>query len=347
MIAAMVLVCVGMLHVVRARHRLHSPGFVRFNASQSHAAAMEGIDALPADVYPSKRDATSAVAQRLAAAIASVDPDPHRIYFFLKAGEDANAFASRVRQVFPKASWKIDVENRDGEAEPGTVSVRVFEQEEPRSQARPESYGEPRGIIELRVEGQHGSTTAQTRYDTRTWISDFGAFANAHPRQTWIVARSRHACITPAEARAGAESDAAGMLADLVRQQILPSERLTIGSWRSEPPVVRSISVHDFVADRFLQHFHRPYGELWSEAILLDVSEQRLSPLVNERRAALGRHDARASRTVIGVTVVLAAILLAYLLLNTITKSYFSGRLRAGAVVAVAVLLLVAGAATM
>lgn len=345
MIAAVVLVCVGTLHVMRARHQLHSPGFVRFNASQSHAAAMAGIDSLPADVYPSKRDATSAAAQRLAAAIASVDPDPHRIYLFLKTGEDANVIASRVGQAFPKAVWTTDTEHADETAELGAVFIRVVDREEPQSQVRPNSYEGSRGTLELRVEGQHGSTMVATRYDTRPWLSDFDGFINAHPQQNWMVTRSRQICTSPSEARA--ESEAAALIGGLVRRQIPPVERFHIGPTRSDPIESPAIAVGDFEADRFLQHFHRPYGELWSEAILLDVSAQRLRPLLNERRASLGRHEARASRTVVGVTVVLVAILLAYLLLNTITKSYFSGRLRAGAVVAVALLLLVGGATIM
>ncbi|MDB5172081.1 MAG: hypothetical protein JWN51_854 [Phycisphaerales bacterium] len=345
-VAAVVLVFAG-VHMIRARHRAAAMipvgGFVPWQ----HSMAMEGMDTLPADVYPSKQAAAVAAAERLSAAIASTDPDPQRIWVFLGPDQDGEVFATRIRQAFPEAWWKTGVENGDEEPLPGTVFVRVVDRAEPERSAAANSFAGHRGSLELRVNGQHGSTNVMTHYDSRAWLSDFSSFANAHFQRTWIVAHSRRACTSPAEARADAESDAAITVADLIHQRLAQSSRRPINGWRAADSNLASIGANQLICDRFVQHYHRPYGELWSEAILLDVSPGRLDPLINERLSAVGHRDVRAGRTVGAVAVVLVVILLTYLFLNAITKSYFTGRLRAGAVAAVAGLLLAAAAIMM
>ena len=353
-VAAIVLVLVGVGRAIRIRHRMAAVHPVSAFVSRPYSPASAGIDAFPADVYPSKRAAASAAAERLTAAIASVDPDPQRIWVFLNPGEDGEVYAARIRDAFPEAWWTTGVETGDEETQPGAVLVRVADHEEPQQPAhfnahlgRTDSYAGPRGFLELRIDGRHGSNTLETRYDSRAWLSDFSAFANSHQRQTWTVTHSRRACTSSSEARAAAESDARDAVTDLLRQQLILHSHRPLNEWQLDQAASRPINVQSLIADRFVQHFHRPYGELWSEAILLDVSPQRLGPLVNDRLAAIGRQDMRAGRTVGAVVIVLVVILLLYLFLNAITKSYFTGRLRAGAVAAVAVLLLAAGAVMM
>ncbi|MDB5355317.1 MAG: hypothetical protein JWN24_1770 [Phycisphaerales bacterium] len=354
-IAALVLVFVGVGRLIRIRRQMAATNPASAFVSRQYSPASAGMDSLPADVYPSKRTAASAAAERLTAAIASVDPDPQRIWVFLNPGQEGEVYAARIREAFPEAWWKTGVETGEEETQPGTVFVRVIEHEEPEVPAhsnphhvgRGNSYAGSRGSLELRVNGQHGSNTVETRYDSRAWLSDFSAFANSHQHQTWIVAHSRRACTSSSEARAQAESDARDAIADLVRQQVVSLSHRPLNEWQLDHVASRPINAQNLIADRFVQHFHRPYGELWSEAILLDVSPERLSPLINDRLAAIGSQGLRTGRTAGAVAIVLVVILLLYLFLNTITKSYFTGRLRMGAVAAVAVLLLAAGAVMM
>jgi hypothetical protein len=88
------------------------------------------------------------------------------------------------------------------------------------------------------------------------------------------------------------------------------------------------------VSDRFVSRVHRPYGDIWSEAILVDVSSARLAHIAGEHAVWLsGRQHARRSAvaSVVGMSL---AILLIYAVVNAATKGYFRGYLRTTAAAA-------------
>jgi len=99
------------------------------------------------------------------------------------------------------------------------------------------------------------------------------------------------------------------------------------------------------VRDRFVQEFPREYGDIWSEQVLVEVPPAYLTLASDEYQTEVNRHEHRVHRTVVSVAIVLATIVAAYLLLNTITLSYFSGRLRVAAIFCALAALAVATAA--
>jgi len=99
------------------------------------------------------------------------------------------------------------------------------------------------------------------------------------------------------------------------------------------------------VRDRFVQRFPREYGEIWSEQVLVEVPAIYLASASDEYQLMVNQHEHRVHRTVVSAAIVLATIVTAYLLLNTMTLSYFSGRLRVVAIFCALAALAVATAA--
>jgi hypothetical protein len=104
----------------------------------------------------------------------------------------------------------------------------------------------------------------------------------------------------------------------------------------------RRLAQEVVVADRSVSRVHRPYGDIWSEAVLVDASKDRLARVAREYSAwRSNRHQTvgGAAASVVGLSI---AILLIYTAVNAATKGYFRGRLRAAAALTLALGLLAA-----
>lgn len=170
---------------------------------------------------------------------------------------------------------------------------------------------------------------------TKPWVDDLPAFVNATGGKRWIVGRSMTVCLSEDEAFQAAARDAREQLLSRVRPQLPHSPDGENEAWLARR-LDRELAAGHLVNDRFVSRVRRPYGELWSEAILVDASSDRLSGPMRDYSTWLRvRGDTRrgAVASVVGLSV---AILLVYAAVNAITKGYFRGRLRAGAVLSLA-----------
>jgi len=170
---------------------------------------------------------------------------------------------------------------------------------------------------------------------SKPWVADFAQFVSDHPNQQWVVGRSTSPCLTEAEAAASAHEDGARKIVPRVLRQVADSSRDV--AWLREV-VTRDVRSGQFDADRVASHFGRPYGEIWAESILLDVSPQKLDPIVrqykihlNEDQAQLNARQLRLQKRlgIAGIVVFMSCLL--YVLLNAATKGYFTVRLRVAA----------------
>lgn len=96
------------------------------------------------------------------------------------------------------------------------------------------------------------------------------------------------------------------------------------------------------ISDRFVQQFHRTYGDVWSESVLLDVSPQWVDNIHHQQAGAVRLRQTRIQTTAASMAVVLFTILLAYSFANVVTRRYFTGRLRAIAIVSALIAVAVA-----
>jgi hypothetical protein len=161
----------------------------------------------------------------------------------------------------------------------------------------------------------------------KPWVDDFAAFVTSHPGQ-WVVGRSTHPCLSEPEAARAARSDAANAVYARVAARF--------GSSPADADWVRRRITADVVdgsldADCLAERFTRPYGTVWTESVLLDVSPQRLDSLLSSYQADQAQWRQRSSEIRQAVAISVAGAWLAYLVLNSVTKGYFTMRLRLAA----------------
>ncbi len=174
---------------------------------------------------------------------------------------------------------------------------------------------------------------------SKLWAVDFAAYASAHPGR-WVVGHCSEPSLSEAEAGKEARADAAKVVWPMV------AGRLGLASsdanWVHER-VAADVAAGRLDADTLAERFARPYGTVWTESVLLDVSAGRIDAVVNSYQQELSTWRNRLATVRQVVVVSMFGAWVAYLLLNIVTKGYFTTRLglAAGVVTAVGVALLV------
>jgi hypothetical protein len=164
----------------------------------------------------------------------------------------------------------------------------------------------------------------------KLWARDFAAYASARPGQ-WIVAQCKEPCLSESEAANQAHSDAARSIWPIIlsRFSTVPAD---IGWLRRR--VEADVAAGRLDADKLAEKFDRPYGAVWTEAILIDVSPARIDSLMNSYKSDRARFQRQQTRWHEILFIAIAAAWIAYFLVNSITKGYFTCRLRLAAAIA-------------
>jgi hypothetical protein len=197
-------------------------------------------------------------------------------------------------------------------------------------------------VLMLSMLGGAPSAPAAKKPD-HLWAEDAAAFLNrADGRHAWIVGKSTGPCVSVREATEQACRDAAREVMPRLESILINPRRLTA----EEREIVRrrlesDLMLGRLVSDRSVSRVQRPYGELWNAAVLVDASSQKLAPLASEYASMLRSRRVTFAQRIAASAGIFAVILGLYALVNGVTKGYFRGRLRWGAVAS----LLLAGLA--
>jgi hypothetical protein len=170
----------------------------------------------------------------------------------------------------------------------------------------------------------------------KRWLDDFAAYSNENPRKSYVVGRSRTISLSAQEAKERACRDAARQLFAIMRPYVADDFVRRQGQqWIVEDLTRRLVSPSGrFVVDRYTDHTQKQYGTLWSHAVLVEVSQPRLTGVAMEYNAMARERQIAPGRMIASIGGLAALIVLTYAGVNAWTKGYFRGRLRAGAVVA-------------
>jgi hypothetical protein len=180
---------------------------------------------------------------------------------------------------------------------------------------------------------------SQVNDESKGWSTRFADFVNAHPGRQWIVGSCDRPCLSESEAAASARADAARKLYPVIARRL--------AARASDAPLLRQLIWTDvqnnkLESDRFAEQFTRPYGKVWTESVLLDVSPDRIQPLADHYRNHLDAEHLQARRRAGLGGFAIAATAALYLLLNSLTRGYFTFRLRLTAMlIAAAILILI------
>ena len=272
-----------------------------------------------ADVYPSQESAIAALARKLPSAIIQIESNPQSIV--VSCADDAFE-ARRIRSLlsrdFPSANITEKAEAIDDD---NAVKLNV----QISNESAGKSHRSKPAKVQISIEGPVERATLSTTFIDRPWAADPSAYMNDHPDRTTIIGHCGKVAMSEPEARRAAEEDAVRQAAILVQQHELNrGKRFNGDSIYLLSDLRRTLPIKD----RFVQKFHRPYGDVWSESVLIDASSGWLESMSQRHAVAMYQHETRAKRTAASAFIVLITILIAYLFLNAVTKSYFTARLR-------------------
>jgi hypothetical protein len=211
-----------------------------------------------------------------------------------------------------------------GEIESGTVVLTLSMEDERYEPA-------PWDIRLQQKSGQHrcdivtsnGWSNVTSDYVEKPWVEAFDVFVSARPRQRFVVGYSEKFVSSERAAQ------------ELAMQDAISKSRVATVAGGS----VTADITH--VVDRFAQKLSRPYGDVWREAVLLDVSEERMAKVIEHvhmEAMLVQQHNASVILSLLilfGVSMVLCVVL------NLLTQGYYRNRLlvTGGAVLTIVFLL--------
>jgi len=172
----------------------------------------------------------------------------------------------------------------------------------------------------------------------KSWAVRFAQFINDHPGTQWVVGRSQKPCLSEAEASEAARREAVEKVYPTILNRLNP--RRADAGWVHDL-LARDVREGRLDADRFAESFDRPYGRVWTESVLLDISPARLDPLVDRYRGELNMRHIQLRRHLAAAGVITVFTALAYLLINSLTRGYFTLRLRVAAMVVIAAAIVI------
>jgi hypothetical protein len=375
------------MHAARLEDHPADPGLIR--PARSHSGdPLERlsdpglVDQLGADVYPSIQTAAVQCALRLAARYGEVARDEEKVRTIHVSGRMGAAVLAQVEATLQrKYTWlHITTEPAPRGEAPDPRQTRVeappsippqpgqalTTQDVPApSDAQPgilsltlsasplrDEPGSLETIVRGTLAGNRGRITQQTRASDKLWVEDLAAWKSTlrlsqeeSRRQPYIVIIS-----SLAAGRQEVRNEAIRRAAQHVAA-FLNSRMAVRGPAATAIPetVEAELRRGTLIRDEFLQRFERPYGTVYRQALLVDVSDDQLNMLTSRaisgasRRAQQMAQDQMHVRRSIASAVGLALlILVVYLFLNAATKGYYLWSLRiAGSVLLVAGVLTV------
>ena len=162
------------------------------------------------------------------------------------------------------------------------------------------------------------AAAAPTTAPAKLWASDLSQYLNKHPGQ-WIVAQSEKPALSADEAEAQARHQAAESIAKLIAPRIAGGVAVSA--------VEASLLRDGWIIDRQIEANERPYGTIWSAAILVDASPQKLDALTRQLDRQTHQKNARLVACVFALMIFSAIVGCVYMFLNWLTRGFFRGRL--------------------
>ena len=156
----------------------------------------------------------------------------------------------------------------------------------------------------------------------KPWVTDFRQYLNDHPGH-WIVGHSTEPALSSTEAETLARRDAAQTLVDTFASR---APRSTDRRWL-EDQIELAIQRDGWITDRYIESKVRPYATIWSASVLINASPARVDALARVIDRGVQQHRARNVAGILGASILVAGVGLAYFLLNWLTRGFFRARL--------------------
>jgi hypothetical protein len=193
------------------------------------------------------------------------------------------------------------------------------------------------GALRAHIQGAASQLTRTVEFVEKPWVENFAGFRNRNPQRQFILARSQDSCTTEAGAEQQAISDACRQVAQLL-DQIRKRRVVRQSGFTVNPPDLYS---EDLVSDRFVQSFEGTAGRIWRQALLLDVSQDKLNRLAGVKFGQMRSLRASWAHMVISIIGLTVLICVVYFFLDAATRGYYTLALRVAAAVLIAAAIVV------
>jgi hypothetical protein len=210
------------------------------------------------------------------------------------------------------------------------LAAWVEEQERAQAPAPAAAVTGPAKVLRMDAIGKGGKISRSARFLDKPWVDDFATFASNNRGRTWVMAMSREAAVSAAEAEQQALNDAVAQLEPRVRDRMAYHARGAVDSVLQRQ-IRAGLESSGMIADRFVQRFERPYGEIWQVGLLIDASSKKIAGLADKCDRVLAAQQRTFRQTVLSIAGLVALVCVVYIFLNSVTKGYFVWSLRAAA----------------
>jgi hypothetical protein len=300
-------------------------------------------DEFEANIYSSKLSAVRSLGLHIGKPVRQVfgETSPSGIILFQGAHDRGllEEFGRAIAKTFQDANWTIAPETVA--VKPDEVGIRidlVKVQTHPAPWLSGSENKMATGTIQASVLAGDKQASMRAEFVDKPWVEDFSGFLNTRPNSRFIIAKSTESCMTEAEANNQAVQNACTQVADMLGQTSLGLSGVPVSF--AKPVNSADILEGGFILDRFVQSFNGTAGKIWRQALLVDVSTEKLKNLA-QRKAIIAtvrkRHFAGMFFSIIGLIVLITVV---YTFLNAATKGYYTWSLRIAGIVFALVLII-------
>ncbi|MFG0289282.1 MAG: hypothetical protein ACF8CQ_13975 [Rhodopirellula sp. JB044] len=304
-------------------------------------------DEFRANLYPSLLEVAKPLAKQTADALTQADwfassEDPSRRVVHVVGDpsfrDEQLAFRSIFLETLQEELSDADVKEIESDDQPEQPSgstdthpilIRLSANIEQANRSRPwdTSTLDSLGRVSAIVSDDRDSLETRLDFVDKPWVNHLDRVVSAFPSKKFLVGYSDTLASTEAEARESAIANA--------RSQV--DVRTRYGA------IIALDDSH--VIDRFAQKLSRPYGDVWREAVLIDLDDFSVSSTAVAASAAASRADFTRNSTIITAVLLILATVVLCVVANVLTEGYhrksigwFAGLLGVGVVVAVVAL---------
>ena len=185
------------------------------------------------------------------------------------------------------------------------------------------------GNVKCQAIGSDRKANATVAFIEKSWVNQFDSLVSELPKKQFVVGYSQE--LSSSE--------------PLARQSAMENAQSQIRVHADTHGGINTLIDESHVADRFAQKLTRPYGDVWREAVLIDVTGEAMRGTIDIAQARAARVSSIKKGGALLAVLLLLAIIAVCFIGNAVTQGYYRrplswGASTVGALIVLAVILL-------
>ena len=171
------------------------------------------------------------------------------------------------------------------------------------------------GKVKCQAVGSDRKANATATFIQKTWVNQFDQLVSAIPQKQFVVGYSQE--LSSSE--------------PLARQSAMENAQSQIRVHANTHGGINTLIDVTHVVDRFAQKLTRPYGDVWREAVLIDVTGEAMQGTIAAAEARAARDRGIKKGGALLAVLLLLAIIAVCFIGNAVTQGYYRRPLNWGA----------------